>query len=736
MGMKDDVEVLGPLERTARAFMLDASEAMRGDITRAIVEYVTNADDAYTRKGAKGRIVVEVEHRRSTEPWKVTIRDRATGMSLLEMRERIGRQGGRTADFGRLSVRGNLGLGSKDPACFGRVTFYSIKEHKFSWFSIDDQGQRTAARKELECTDEIRESLGIVRGNGTVVTIEVLHPTSCPRHDNLKNILRNHFLLRSIVEDPDREVLLLHANKQGAKPERLHWQPQKAAVKVNKRNLPVPEYPDARVDVLIAEADESFADEGRRSPTRGSGLLIRGRRAIYDCTLFSFEGNPYAACFCGSLQCDYIDRLAEEFDERVDKRIQHTVDNPIPIISRRREGLAEEHPFVKALKRLAEAELGPLITERERRAKERSRTVQSERTTRLFSQLAREAAKFIQEAADAEELELAFTGSGEKPAPLLAIVPRAIELPVDSEHILTIMAAKGDAYELAVSIEFSPPGLVNSPSTTLKLRPSRRRSDVLTSTIKVSSGPVVGATLLVARLDSITADCAIEVIEATQVPEPLPPASLEFERSRYRLVVNKPKPLLVRAPIDLYAEGASIRVTSNHASVVILDGGKAVLRTRRGSALMEGEIRVEGREVIDRAVLTASDGLGVSAEAVVTVVRREEAGNDFKTELVPEVQGDQRAQWSTDYRTLRIMGEHLAVKPYLGKVEDNYPGQDSHEFRVLLAEILSDAVVRRILLEKYKEDEMDIGTLYVQQYKLMAQLLARAHRIVAAAPER
>jgi hypothetical protein len=149
---------------------------------------------------------------------------------------------------------------------------------------------------------------------------------------------------------------------------------------------------------------------------------------------------------------------------------------------------------------------------------------------------------------------------------------------------------------------------------------------------------------------------------------------------------------------------------------------------------MEGTVRVEGRIEKEKAVLTASDPGGRTSRAEAEVVRREESGADFKPELVPEVQGDQRAQWSSDYRVLRIMGEHPAVKPHLGDKDDGYPGQDSPQFRLLMAELVTDAVVRRIVLEKYGDNEIDAGTFYVEQYKLLAKFLSRA-RVVAAALE-
>jgi hypothetical protein len=146
---------------------------------------------------------------------------------------------------------------------------------------------------------------------------------------------------------------------------------------------------------------------------------------------------------------------------------------------------------------------------------------------------------------------------------------------------------------------------------------------------------------------------------------------------------------------------------------------------------MEGEIRVEGRVEQGSAELSATAPDGHSASTHAHVVRREESGADFETKLVDEYQGDQRAQWTSDYRTLRIMGEHPAVNPYLGSKEARYPGQTTPQFRLMTAELVADAVVRRIILEKYKEDELDAGTLYVHHNRLVARFLARAHKLVA-----
>lgn len=108
-----------------RAFKQDASNAMKGDIVRGLIELITNCDDAYG-DDAQGKIRIEVEHRRSA-PWQVIVRDRAKGMRKARMANAIGDIGTRMSGFEEgARVRGNLGRGTKDLAAFGPVTFESV----------------------------------------------------------------------------------------------------------------------------------------------------------------------------------------------------------------------------------------------------------------------------------------------------------------------------------------------------------------------------------------------------------------------------------------------------------------------------------------------------------------------------------------------------------------------------------------------------------------------------------
>src|SRR5687767_3478977 len=90
----------GTIDYTGRAFHQDATEAMRGDVVRALIELITNSDDAYASIETirSGKITAEVEHRKS-QPWRFIVRDRASGMTAPTMRQRLAQLGGRTSGF-------------------------------------------------------------------------------------------------------------------------------------------------------------------------------------------------------------------------------------------------------------------------------------------------------------------------------------------------------------------------------------------------------------------------------------------------------------------------------------------------------------------------------------------------------------------------------------------------------------------------------------------------------------
>jgi hypothetical protein len=401
----------------------------------------------------------------------------------------------------------------------------------------------------------------------------------------------------------------------------------------------------------------------------------------------------------------------------------------MPIISRQRDGLVEEHPFRQALGSTVEQELAPLIAARETRLREQSAAVESERTKKLFADLNRLAADFLRDAAAEDELELPPANPPGPSTPQLAVVPSGLELRPGEERTLSIFADKkgldvGD--EVLLSTE--PPDVITLSSDRVRLGVNTRRPDVLSATVKIRAGLTLGITLIGATLGKRTADCAVEVVTPEAPVEPVPPTVLEFEHRTYTLAVGKKRTLRIRAPLGDYTDVESLRVTSSDSkAVVVMGGGRTVLVANLRSKAYEGTVDVEARADQAKSTLIARDTKGRTAQATVSVAKTQ-SGVDWDTTLVSEAPGDWRAAWSSDFRLLKVYGEHPALKPYLGKASEGYPGQHSDLWVVLAMELTCDAVVRRMLQLKYGTSEVDAYGLYTEHNKRLSQLLTKARK--------
>lgn len=316
-----DQKRTGKIEYTERAFHQDAVEAMRGNIVRGIIELVTNSDDAYVdiRNGPKQKkIIIEVEHKRGN-PWKVIVRDRAIGMSAKDLEEKITKLGKRTSGFelGE-NKRGNLGRGAKDVTAFGNVEFISIHKNKYSKLSLKTDGLWETTEK--DATKEDRKKLGIPKDNGTVVIINAEPNIKCPRHDNLLRRLATHFQLRDILSDSTRRVELVNLNTRKRK-SIIYEYPELPIV--FDQDIDIPDYPEAKAHLIIFRNNKCF-DEGAHDDGRPAGILIKGTRAIYENTLYSYENKEYSGWFSGFVKCNYIDTLARKYDDALEKKLPKT----------------------------------------------------------------------------------------------------------------------------------------------------------------------------------------------------------------------------------------------------------------------------------------------------------------------------------------------------------------------------------------------------------------------------
>lgn len=716
-------EVIGHVQYGARSFHQDASLAMRSDIVRALIETITNSDDAYGED--KGKIRIEVEHRRG--PWTVITRDRARGMSAQRMKEAIEGLGGRTSGFeeGR-DVRGNLGRGAKDLAAFGRVIFESICEGRYSRMILEETGETRLA--EASASTEIRDRLGIPRGNGTVVTMEIRENIRCPRHSRLREKLATHFQLRDILADPRREVILVDANRDTSEVLRYAYP---TLQEVFSDELEIDGYPDASAVLTIYRNPERY-DDAPSNHGRPGGILIKGRRAIYENTYFAFENNPHAGWFSGKVECRYIDRLAAEYDERFLARIPQDAANNVPIITRSRDGLEHNHPFYKALADAVEGPLSRLIAEEEEKARGEG-AHETARTRRLLDALGRDLARLIDEdLRDVDDDGLPPNIGDGTTIPALRIVPEQVVAYMGEDKVLTVQA-RADLGVTQLVTEIEPGGvveLVDGPN--VELRPHRKRKDLLVGHVRIRPLVADEETLVTVSAGTHAAMALVETRPEARViqVEVVPPEDLQFERDSYRVTWTRKKILKLIAPVEVVDEqGKDLRVTSSDKGVVVLGGG-TVLEFDDELEYYVATVQIEARTLGARGNLRAV--LGDKVATCTVVVTRDEEAPNLHIRFADEEAGNSRAvlvQENND-QVLKIMGRHPAISRYLGPAPE-FPNQEMPVVQAMLAEILAGEATRMVMERKYPlggADDLDAAAMYAEHLRYMRKYLTRCHR--------
>lgn len=722
------------LDYTRRHGYLTAQYAIR-DIYDALVELITNSDDSYSHMGkADGQILIEVDHRYKGNS-KIVVRDRAEGMTLDEMRKKIKKVG----DFTSGGGRGFMGRGAKDCAALGKVTFESVKDNYYHKCEVLPSMEFVPYSPSSKVTDEMRKKLGIPRGTGTVVSIEVNQNIRVPRHETLLSELPKCFALRDIMhKNSERKVLLRNLNKNTLDPLIYNDPPGE---KIVDETFEVPFYPEAAAHLVIYKTPEPLEDPPDKRLKR-TGFLIKGERAIHEITLLTneFENDHYAYFYFGKLTCPFIDTICREYDKRRENKETHPENNPNLLIdSNRQGGLRRDHPFTKALFQMPTERLRALIAKDKEKEKAKRVQIENEETKERMRKLARAASKFIQD--KVEELEEfanelnktdlnAFAKSG------VLILPPSYTLAVNEIKTFGFRAKKKEGVsEKEVARVTCDDDRVRIITPEFLLSKSPTSEGILTGSFKVQGVQPTDSAIITVSYDGFTdAEAIVSVVENKTEDIDIP-EGLAFERELYQVREGRKKPLVLRAKYpEVVSEETAVEVNCDCEDIVIVKP-QARLRPIQGTNYAEGQVTIHGRRLKAKGKVTASIH-GRSAQTEVKVIQsKPDEDIPLSIEIVSESFGSSRAKWDTpnNPNKLLISSAHSSIKRYLGP-EPDYEGQNSPHFKLLLAEIVSENIVYKIqeALAKQKPweyENLNIGEFYALHSRYMAEFTAIAHEI-------
>jgi hypothetical protein len=719
------------------------------DAFDALVELITNTDDSYhrlykrqLRSADGGHILIETLSR-INEPSLLIVRDRAEGMTLQVMRQKLKKVGARCSEVGD---RGYMARGAKDCSELGNVTFESIVDDKYYKAVVTASADFIAQEDGRSINQELRKSLHIEKGNGTVVTIEVTrHPL--PRPSTIQENLPRHFALRDIMaEDSAAEVMFRDINSKEKPKKLVYYQPQDECV--CKEEFSVVGYPDAKAKLIIFKSQEPLKDDS--DTFRKSGLMIKGLRGIHKCSLLqpSFERDDLGRKYFGRLDCPYLDFLLEDYEQRLQSRQSPTIENPFLVIDpNRQRGLNRAHPFVKALLGLPTQRLRELIDKERAESKTSKAEIVDEDLKKKFEKLAKAASKYLSQQVEDIDIvtpeqeidEESFAKRGILIYPTYANVAigniRSFGLYVDRKIF------NQEGAEVALKSDSSA---LEFLSNFVKLFAHKSKKNLLYGRFSVKGLELKEAICVETKCEGLPkAEALINVVE-NKIEEHEFVSPIEFEHKHYKIKEGSSKTIVLfaKCPELINIETEVKVVSSDNVSLPVK--GKCILVPVQGSNYARAEVVVEARRLCHELITLSVELNDNKAETKVKVVQKEEQGFPLEIDIRDEDFGTYRAKWG-DHEgkpyLLLISAKHASLKRYLGPPPE-FTGRNSIHFRAILAEIVADCVCRKSLgleaqqhswlfnLDAYKEDHLIIETVMTELQKRMRDFLPVAHQIM------
>jgi hypothetical protein len=645
----------GNLQYTARAFKQDSEDAMKGDVVRALIELITNADDAYNSRGG----TIQIRLLKSEAPYQVriSVHDKATGLDAEGLEKAFARLGDVNQKFvGDMGTRGLFGRGAKDVAALGKARFASIRAGRFSSLEIDP----VKAKFNMEDIDESPTKSAyeecLLKEGESGLTAELFVSTihRIPSATDMVAKLQTHVQLRDLLNRNEvfyfDERSKLEIKLNGLVP---------TGEKVIDQELIIPKYKHpVKIEIYrLTSKETSTLDE-----YSVHGMVVSGRGAAYENSFLHLSKRPEAGWFCGRLDAPEIHDLARSIDS--DKEASAL--NPTRIVSRQRDGLVQNHPYFRALGSEVEKVLKPLFDAMA--AEEGAQRKEGDKLRKRFDAVSQVLANTLQEIldeADAGELPTSSDEDGSNFS--LSIIPPRRVIKIGETVSLTVRAPENFDLE---SIKFA----LASESTAFEIVDVRKESwnqhprlPVKQRTIRVLAKSR-GTGILSASSGDVRAECELIAVAFEPVTE-VEPESLIFDPFHFKVAPTKSKNLTLRGPLEYVGELVEIQSSISGLQVPSQvrfksskSGKSAEILIRALAGIDEGEAFVTAK--LDEEITNCSVTIVESARNKNPKIKIEVVGNDNPPRRVDTLPEDGQL-------VIRIYGRHRSISKVLGKSTPN-----------------------------------------------------------------
>jgi hypothetical protein len=701
----------GQITYTERAFEQDADLAMSSDVMRALVELVTNADDAF---GANpGDVLVEIV-RNKDEPTRLIVRDTAKGLTPDQLKSCFSVLGEKQSELhGHEEVRGHFGRGAKDTAAFGRTIFESIFDGIYGRFELARSGAWEL--DQAVATGEHYSSLRIPDGGAGLSATVVVEKDgiTVPAHRTLVYRLSRHVQLRRI--NTARQIIVEEFAPDGRKASGVARWDEPPGELIVDTTVEIPSY-DTTISVSVRKL--ATPAEGRLDNYSIQGIEIRGAKATYANTLFG-ASTAEGSWIRGVVDCTAIDDLLKDYDEA-----RGNPANPTRIIRRDRDGLNEEHPFYTELAKAVLSVVGPILDD----LKPNREALGGQQLRQDLDRAGRALAELLR--SDLQRIDEDEAPGGLLPtrtSPLLVIPPR-VTLAAGAVRSLTVLVRPEDLPEPLNLTAAVVDGDVVDMDDFQPLRPHPRLEGVQVANLPITALANGMTVLTVSAGTGHSASCEIRVQDSVPL-ELQPPEELRWSNKSMSVMVGRERTVELVAPIELAADGYLQCTVSSSSDAVTLESNVIELELNRDGWL-SGRCRITGRTVDASAVLTAVAGDSYAEGRVRVTTPGSLSGMGIQIQIDDDTQGSQRGSLEvTDAGFLvRVFGGHLGIRSLLGppSSDGTFPNEQAAPARIVIAEVIASVIADWLLIReahRFPESLKDADAVLAERTRTVSRYL-------------
>jgi hypothetical protein len=400
------------------------------------------------------------------------------------------------------------------------------------------------------------------------------------------------------------------------------------------------------------------------------------------------------------------------------------VDEALPIAKQIAEAL-----FKEALKRL-----NPLVADERKLAEKQQVSIENRATRRRLDKLERAAADFMDQDRDDETSREPTAAISRKLREAGYVLSPPFKQFVKGESTrcsLTVVRSAFPEIEAGASVQVEcQTEEIKSDYRVVGLDRRPTDENLLEAIWNVTAVGKTSATGIRVSVGPIRAEATFEVFEDAK-EQYAHVKDLQFSHNRYRVSSEgKKKKIRLYCPIEMVSGITQVDISFSNKKLTLGGAHSLVRKAKLGIAVCDFTVSSSKAEVVGK--LTARVG---SSTATAEVFTEPPKGAGIKIKLQPVSFGNDRSLWR--HNVLELAAKHPSLSRYLGPQSENFPGQDSRHFRLLIAEVVADSVCSKLIEYRerkgeYVDEERDWNFYYAVHSELMTQFLPIAHQLQVA----